>query len=130
MFSLFPTKRELFIAAVGRGFERTMAAFSAAPEATIESLGDAYIELLATDRDLLTLQLHAYAAACQDDTIAADVRVHYDGLLAHVGALTGAGDDELAEFAAHGMWLNVQAAMNVGDLEAACEWMVRRREAS
>jgi AcrR family transcriptional regulator len=128
VFSLFPTKRDLFIAAVQRGFERTKARFSGALEPTLESLGDSYIELLVDDRTLLTLQLHAYAAAADDEVIAAQVRAFYADLIEHVRAITHASSDELQEFASHGMWLNVQAAMQSPDLEAACEWIKRRRE--
>ncbi len=129
VFSLFPTKRDLFIAAVERGFQRTMDHFSAAPEPTLASIGDSYVELLAADRTLLTLQLHAYTAACEDEVIATHVRESYARLLDHVREMTGAGEDELAQFSAYGMWLNVQAAIGVADLEAACEWIKRTREA-
>jgi AcrR family transcriptional regulator len=130
VFSLFPTKKDLFIAAVERGFERTMEVFAGASEMTFKGLGDAYVELLMRDRTLLTLQLHAYAAAADDEVIASHVRQAYAGLLEQVRALTGATDDELQEFSAHGMWINVQAAMNLDDLEESCGWIKRRHEES
>lgn len=129
VFSLFPTKRDLFIAAVERGFERTMERFDSAPEKTLESMGDCYVEMLLNERTLLTLQLHAYTAASQDEVIATHVRGAYARLMDQVRELTGATADEMDEFAAHGMWLNVQAAMNVAELEEACGWIARRREA-
>ena len=127
VFSLFPTKRDLFIAAVQRGFERTIAQFMSAPEPTLESIGDSYLELIAADRNLLTLQLHGYTAACEDEVIAAHVREAYARLVTTVQDRTGASDDEMAEFSAHGAWLTVQAAMGSADLEAACEWIKRSR---
>jgi AcrR family transcriptional regulator len=128
VFSLFPTKKDLFIAAVERGFQRTMENFSSAPEPTLPSIGDNYIEMLLADKTLLTLQLHAYTASAEDAEIAARVREFYARLIEHVRELTGASQDELDEFAAQGMWLNVQAAMGIASLEAACGWIKRRRE--
>jgi AcrR family transcriptional regulator len=130
VFSLFPTKKDLFIAAVQRGFQRTMDEFSAAPEPTLESIGDHSVEMLLADKTLLTLQLHAYTAAAEDEEISAHVRGFYARLIDHVGQLTGASQDDLDEFASLGMWLNVQAAMGVADLEEACGWIKRRREGS
>ncbi len=130
VFSLFPRKKDLFIAAVQRGFTRTMESFAAAAEPTLASIGDHYVEMLLADRTLLTLQLHAYTAAAQDEEIAAHVRQAYAGLMTEVRELTGASEDELDEFASIGMWLNVQAAMGVENLEEACGWIQRRREVS
>ncbi len=130
VFSLFPTKRDLFIAAVERGFERVMDHFAKAPEPTLSAIADSYLALLAADPNLLTLQLHAYAAACEDETIAVHVRGAYAALVEHVGTLTGADADALDAFMAQGMWLNVQAAMGAGDLSAARGWVARRRESA
>ncbi len=74
LFRLFPTKKELFVAAVERTFERVLNAMREAAEGFAgmdakERMADAYVELL-RDETFLKLQLHAYAAACDD----ADVR--------------------------------------------------------
>lgn len=141
VFSLFETKRELFIAAVERGFEMVMELFAqraaefkaAHPDGGYERaellgwLGDAYIELLATNRTKLMFQLQAYAA-CQDDTIRERVSAAYQRLELHIREVTDSSEDEVNEFLSHGMWLNVQAAIGRADLEAACEWIRRRRE--
>jgi AcrR family transcriptional regulator len=127
VFSLFPTKRDLFIAAAERGFQRVIDHFAAA-EPTLDAIGDSYIEMLMADRTLLTLQLHAYTAACEDEEIAAHVRDAYARLVDFVRTRTGASEEELGQFMANGMWLNVQAAMNVADLEAACEWIKNSRD--
>lgn len=141
VFSLFPTKRDLFIAAVERGFEMVMELFAEAAaqfkrehagEAyervdLMGSLGDSYIELLSSDRSKLMFQLQAYAA-CNDATIRERVGNAYGRLAQHVGELTGASDDEINEFLSHGMWLNVQAALQMMDLDAACDWIKERRE--
>jgi AcrR family transcriptional regulator len=128
VFSLFPTKRDLFIAALERCWQRVGDHF-ATLEPTLQAIGDGYIELLAEDRTLLTMQLHSYAAACDDDVIAEHVRGAYTRLIDRVGELTGAEPDQLKVFMANGLWLTVNAAMGVPDLALACDWMERTRPA-
>jgi AcrR family transcriptional regulator len=126
-FSLFGTKKGLFLAAVEHGFERVEDAFRAAassvgPEARLEAMGRAYDELLA-DRDLLLLQLQAYAA-CGDTEVREVVRARFRRLYELVRELLGAGPDALREFFAKGMLLNVAAAMEwpaLGDDESWLE---------
>jgi len=138
VFSLFANKRELFLAAVDRGFELTTETFTAAaagfdpatapPEMDIlKAMGRAYVELLATHRDYLLLQHQAYAA-CADELIRDHVRANYALLVAHVERLSGAEPEQIDEFFRYGMWLNVAAAMGVEDLSAGCAWM--RNEAA
>jgi AcrR family transcriptional regulator len=141
VFSLFATKRDLFIAAVERGFEmvsdlftESAAEFKRANAGVayergdiLAALGDSYIELLASNRPKLMMQLQAYAA-CDDDVIREHVSEAYKQLGLHVRELTGADEDELNEFLSHGMWLNVQAAIGLADLDTACDWIRRRRE--
>ena len=133
VFSLFGSKRELFLAAVERGFELIEDAFTEAarefdpsvalPDTDVLSaMGSKYVELLETHRDYLMLQHHAYAA-CDDEVIRLRVRACYAHLVAHVERLSGAESERLDDFFRHGMWLNVAAAMGVGDLSAGCEWL-------
>ncbi|MGI8410907.1 MAG: TetR/AcrR family transcriptional regulator [Solirubrobacteraceae bacterium] len=133
VFSLFPNKRELFLAAVQRGFELTAETFvraaakfdpETAPPGTdvLTAMGAAYVELLSAHRDYLMLQHQAYAA-CDDDVIRDRVRACFAGLLAHVERLSGAEPERIDEFVRGGMWLNVAAAMGVEDLSAGCEWV-------
>ncbi len=133
VFSLFASKRELFLAAVERGFELVAETFSEAAAAfdptgappdgdVLAAMGAAYIRLLTSQRDYLLLQLQSYAA-CDDDVIRAQVRSSYARLVAHVGRLSGASPEHLDEFFRHGMWLNVAAAMGVEDLSCGGEWM-------
>ncbi len=137
VFSLFGSKRELFMAAVQRCFEHVSDTFTRAaeefdpalalPDATVlQAMGNAYVEMLGSRRDLLMLQHQAYAA-CDDDVIREHVRHGYARLVAHVGGLSQAPPEELDDFFSYGMWLNVAAAMGVEDLSVGCEWM--RREA-
>ncbi|HEY7967469.1 MAG TPA: TetR/AcrR family transcriptional regulator [Solirubrobacteraceae bacterium] len=127
VFSLFATKRELFLAAVERGFELVTETFTAAAERAggvdvLATMGAAYIDLLSAERDFLLLQHHAYAA-CDDEVIREAVRRAYARLVAHVAELSGAPSEALDDFFRHGMWLNVAAAMGVEDLSAGCAWM-------
>jgi AcrR family transcriptional regulator len=133
VFSLFPTKRELFLAAVERGFELvgetfTNAAAAFDPETAppdtdvLSAMGTAYVELLRSHRDYLMLQHQSYAA-CDDELIRERVRHWYARLVARVQQLSGAEPERIDEFFRYGMWLNVAAAMGVEDLSAGCEWV-------
>ena len=133
VFSLFANKRELFLAAVERGFEliadtftRGVAEFdpaTAPPDADLrQAMGQAYVEMLSSDRDYLMLQLQAYAA-CDDEEIRNRVRAAYARLVAHVESLWQTSPEEIDDFFRYGMWLNVAAALGVEDLSAGCDWM-------
>jgi AcrR family transcriptional regulator len=133
VFSLFGSKRELFLAAVERGFERVGETFTQAaaefdpavalPDTDVlTAMGQAYVELLSSDRDYLMLQHHAYAA-CDDEVIRDHVRSSYARLVAHVQSLSDADSERIDEFFRYGMWLNVAAAMGVEDLSVGCEWV-------
>ena len=89
-------------------------------------MGNAYVELLDTDRDYLMLQHQAYAA-CDDAVIRDRVRASYARLVAHVEELRGAEPERIDEFFRYGMWLNVAAAMGVEDLSVGCEWVREER---
>jgi AcrR family transcriptional regulator len=139
VFSLFGTKRELFVAAVQRCFELVADTFTnaaaefdpgtAPPDTDVmKAMGNAYVELLSSHRDYLMLQHQAYAA-CDDEVIRDRVRASYAGLVAHVERLSGAEPERIDDFFRHGMWLNVAAAMGVEDLSAGCEW-VRAEQAA
>ena len=134
VFSLFGSKRELFIAAVERCFARLSELFTrtasefdpatAPPDIDVlKAMGNAYVELLASNRDYLMLQHQAYAA-CDDEVIRERVRACYARLVAHVEGLAPDAESEaIDEFFRYGMWLNVAAAMGVEDLSVGCEWV-------
>jgi AcrR family transcriptional regulator len=139
VFSLFGSKRDLFLAAVERDFDRIAEVFArgaaefdpavALPDADVlNAMGNAYMEMLSNDRDLLMLQHHAYAA-CDDEVIRDRVRAYYARLVAHVEQLSGAEPERIDEFFRYGMWLNVAAALGVEDLSAGCEWMLAEQAA-
>jgi len=134
VFSLFPNKRELFLAALERGFERVADAFRHAAadyregrapqecEDALHAMGFAYKELLASDRDYLMLQHQSYAA-CDDEVVCACVRRRYAELIELARELSGADAERLNEFFWHGMALNVAAALGVEDLSIDCPWI-------
>jgi AcrR family transcriptional regulator len=137
VFSLFGSKRELFLAAVERVFELVAQTFTRAAQAfdsatappdcdVLEAMGVSYVELLSTHRDYLMLQHHAYAA-CDDEVIRERVRARYARLVLHVEELSGADQERIDDFFRRGMWLNVAAAMGVEDLSAGCEWIRSER---
>ncbi|HTS15196.1 MAG TPA: TetR/AcrR family transcriptional regulator [Candidatus Sulfotelmatobacter sp.] len=121
LFQLFGTKRELFIAVTRACFGRTRAAFEASARharvqdpdsscnAVLQAMGDTYIELL-RDRDMLRLQLQAYAA-CADPDIRAVVRDEFAALYRSVAAASGADQEALEMWFAQGMLINVAAAL-------------------
>ena len=139
VFSLFKSKRELFLAAVARGFQRVADDFTRAAEAfdpaialpdtdVLTAMGKSYVELLDTDRDTLMLQHQAYAA-CDDEVIRERVRAEYARLVSHAQTLSGADDERIDDFFRYGMWLNVAAAMGVEDLSIGCEWVTAEHAA-
>jgi AcrR family transcriptional regulator len=134
VFTLFGNKRELFLAALERSFERIAGAFERAAaefregrgpadcEDTLEAMGRAYVELLTSDRDYLMLQHQSYAA-CDDEVVRARVRHCYAGLVGLAQQLSGAEDERIDDFFRHGMALNVAAALGVEDLSVGCDWL-------
>jgi AcrR family transcriptional regulator len=135
LFQLFGTKKQLFIAALQRGYERTRATFvaaakEAAPGSTpwdkLMVMGSAYERLL-QDRTLLLMQLQGYVA-CEDPEVREIVRDEFVRLVQEVKAASGAQDEELRFWLAEGMLMNVAAAIELGSIhqswaELCAGWM-------
>jgi AcrR family transcriptional regulator len=124
LFQLFGTKKDLFIAAVRRAFERTVAAFrsaaaeagdDASTEAVLIHMGYAYHNLL-EDRTLLRMQLQAYVA-CDDEDVRTAVREEFLRLVRFVQSASGADDAQVREWLAQGMLMNVAAAMDLSNVQ-------------
>jgi len=134
VFSLFPSKRDLFVAALERGFERVAETFRSAAaeyaegraptdcEDALAAMGRAYKELLVSDRDYLMLQHQSYAA-CDDDVVRACVRRRYAELVELARGLADADPERMDDFFRHGMAFNVAAALGVQDLSVGCAWV-------
>ena len=125
LFQLFGTKKDLFIAAVHRTFERTVAAFrTAAAEAgedasqsdILMAMGVAYGRML-DDRSLLQMQMQAYAA-CGDEEIRDVVRDEMLRLVNFVQSASGAPEAAIREWLAYGMLMNVVAIMDLTKVDA------------
>jgi AcrR family transcriptional regulator len=127
LFRLYGTKKELFLACVRRGFRRTLETFQQAavgkgPDEIFEAMGEAYVDLLRSDPNLLLGQLQSYAA-CSDPDVRDVVRDGYGELYTYVERVSGKSEDEVRAFFATGMLINVAAAMDLPNLDA--EWAVR-----
>ncbi len=125
LFRLFPTKSELYVAAVGRCYARLGEAMRAAAEeaevpgeSVLERMGHAYAALL-QDPVILRGTLQAFAAAAGEDRQIRDaVRKGYGELIEQIQRLTGAEGDELRAFVAKGMLMTVLAGMDAPAIDA------------
>jgi AcrR family transcriptional regulator len=116
LFRLFGTKKELFLAAVERGFRRTLETFQEAAARDEEgdvfrSMGRAYGRLL-EDRKMLMGQLQAYAA-CDDLEVQALVRREFAAIYRFVESVSGGDEARVGDFFRRGMLINVAAAMEI-----------------
>jgi AcrR family transcriptional regulator len=121
VFQLFGTKKDLFVAVVRSCFSRVILTFEdAAARWTPESkdcdtrlgaMGLAYKRLVA-DRTLLLVQLQSYAA-CSDPDVRSVVREEWGRLYRRVSDVSGASKDEIHQFFAEGMLLNLGAAVGL-----------------
>jgi AcrR family transcriptional regulator len=124
LFQLFGTKRDLFIAAVNDCFARTRRTFLEAGKSartsgldakdTLEEMGHAYIRLLMGNPNVLRLQLQAYAAAGTDPDIRAAVRRNYHELWQTVAEVSCGSREEVTNWFAMGMLINVIASIGNG----------------
>jgi len=138
IFRLFPSKKDLFLAAIDQCFDRVEAAFRNAAEgsatipesghqviaspveARLHAMGHAYLRLLAK-RELLLFQMQAYAA-CSDDEVRARVKLRWDQLMKVTAEISGAPKEALNRFFAHGMLMNVLASIGLVPEKAADKW--------
>lgn len=119
LFQLFGTKRDMFIAAIQECFRRVTTKFESVaretrqtsddPVVVLHAMGLAYCDML-VDRDMLRLQLQAYAA-CDDPDIQRVVRSEWTALYDSVARVSGADSDALHHWFAEGMLMNVAAAV-------------------
>jgi len=127
LFRLFPTKKGLFLALVERCNQRIEEAFIAAAGDTtgdeaLAAMGKEYERLLA-NRTLLLLQMQIYAA-CDDPDIRAAARAGYKRLWNLVERLSGLPFDQVVQFFAMGMLMNVAAAMDLPAFDERCtSWL-------
>jgi AcrR family transcriptional regulator len=116
LFRLFPTKKALFLALVDRCFHRVQETFAVAAgdrtgDEALAAMAESYERLL-DDRTLLLMQMQAYAA-CGDPEIRMATRAGYKHLWELVERLTGLPFQQVVDFFAVGMLMNVAAAMDL-----------------
>jgi AcrR family transcriptional regulator len=130
VFRLFGSKQALFMAAVGRAFERVRTEFADAARhplavtdfhPVLAAIAARY-SLMLRDLTLLRLQLHAYAAS-SDPVIRDFVRGEFARLIATVSELSGVPASELREFFAEGMLMNLAAALELSEAQVAWQMM-------
>jgi AcrR family transcriptional regulator len=121
LFRLFPTKDDLVVAVVRRSNQRIYEAFAAAAarahaEGTdpLMAMAESYSALLA-DRVMLMTQVHQHAAAASMPEVAKASREWFAELYALVERETELAPEEIHQFFATGMLLNVMAAIGATD---------------
>ena len=139
IFRLFPSKKDLFLAAIDQCFDRVEAAFREAardPAAAeqphhehdeksslggrLHAMGHAYVRLLAR-RELLLFQMQAYAA-CSEADVRSRVKQRWERLMKLAAELSGASAEEVTLFFARGMLLNVVAAIGLVPAKVPDRW--------
>jgi AcrR family transcriptional regulator len=119
IYALFPNKTELFLAVDRYVVDRIRRAFLDAArgkrsaQARLEAMGQAYMQLLA-NRDEIRFQMQAHAAAGNPE-LAEPIRNEFLGLWEDIKRISGASDDQVREFLAKGMLLNVIASLELAD---------------
>lgn len=123
LFRLFPTKEELFVAAVerstGRMVETLATAAARAEEQGMEpgdAMGLAYGDLVGSDRELLLMQLHAQAVSPAIPAVREAMRNCFANLYALGSERTGGSAEEMKSWFAHGMLINVMTAINAEEV--------------
>ena len=124
LFRLFPTKEELFVAAVerstGRMVETLAAVASEAEKNGIEpgdAMGLAYGDLVSSDRELLLMQLHAQAVSPAIPAVREAMLKCFANLYALGSERTGGNGEEMKNWFAHGMLINVMTAINAEEVD-------------
>ena len=123
LFRLYPTKEDLFIACIAQAYGRVRDEFARAgephrgdPEAAMDAMAEAYDRMLA-DGTMLVNQLHSYAA-CREPAVREAVQENFGAIVDTVREVSGASDEAVQAFIAHGMLMNVIGAIGVADSEA------------
>jgi AcrR family transcriptional regulator len=122
VFKLFPTKEELFVAAVERCFmriEETMeksaqTVSSGSGDDILYAMGDGYASLIA-DRNILMIQVHAQSAA-DVPAIRDALRSGLRRIVSYVKQRTGASDEAVQRFIAFGQLCHLITTADIYDL--------------
>jgi AcrR family transcriptional regulator len=121
LFRLFPNKQSIFLAASSRCCQETAEVFRKASEGlageeALESMGGAYLTLIADDPDKLLMQMQMYVAVASAE-IAGDrefgeaIRAGWLEMYDVIHLALGADDAETAGFLADGMLINTLVSL-------------------
>jgi AcrR family transcriptional regulator len=128
LLRLFSSKRELFIAAMDRAFDRMEEAFVDAVQRddgdAILALGEAYRRLLREDPAALRLHMHALAVA-GDPEVGEAIVSRYAALLERMRELTWAPEDRVRTCFAVGLTLTVVTVLDLPDRRGDLRWAAR-----
>src|ERR1700674_279592 len=117
LFRLFGTKKDLFVATYDLVGLRIIKELSEAGEGlegeeAMMAMGQAYLQLM-QDPEILQVQLHGFAAAPADPDIARSCRRTFEVLAGVFFDRTHLSDDDLRNFFAMGMLINVMSAIDL-----------------
>lgn len=128
LLRLFSSKRELFVVAVDRAFQRIEEAFSMAVAESdgdaIVAMGDSYGRLLRDDPAPLRLQMHALAVAGDPD-VGAAVTERYAALRERLRELSGASEDRVRTCFAVGLTLTAATVLDLPDRRGDIRWAAK-----
>ena len=124
LFRLFPTKEDLFVAAVERSCDVMYGSFAAAADEAdkegrdpLEVMGLAYADLVADNRNMLLVQLHAQAISPSVPAVRDTMRRCFATLFAVASERSKATPEELKLWMAGGMLINVMTAIGANEIE-------------
>ena len=116
IFKIFGTKKELFLAAVERIYDNTLAAFRAGLVRNdlhpLEAMGRAFEETVTNRNELLVLLQSTVATA--DDDVKTAVRAHLQRIYSFVRDHAQVGDEQVQQFLGYGLMI---AAMRSIDFQ-------------
>jgi len=127
LFRLFRTKRELFVGCCDRADDKLLevfrhaAASAGTSEERLHAMGKAYVDELLPDRHAILMQMQGYVASV-DPEVQAHVRAAFGRVVAEVTRLSGAAPQDVWKFFAHGMLLNVTAALDLAAIAGESPW--------
>jgi len=127
VFKLFGTKKDLFLAAVGRVCDRIVKAWEESiagdPNDPLHAMGKAFAGLT-FHREELMLVLQACAASKDPDVLAL-MRARMERMYDYVGSATGESDERVQAFFAQGMLLTVGAGLALPEMARESDWARR-----
>jgi AcrR family transcriptional regulator len=125
VFKLFPSKEELFVAALDQAFDLIHSTLAngadtspdQTPDGILSAMGAAYAALIA-NRDLLMLQVHALSVADEPE-IGSAFRKGLQKIAKFVKARSGASDEAVQRFFAYGQLCHLITTISLDGYTAA-----------